>query len=191
MSARESVIELWTAHPPHEFLYVHDNRQFLLDGQTIPMADLLPLYDHTTKSTRIPAEIIDEVPLVVDAIGRPSHLTLMHEWLTADHREAELTATASVMREVMSELDGVDYTEEVFGGGDHMSFRVGMIREGHPLLHVHGNCACLGVDFYHPPFRERAWREGFATYDFHNSDRSAEMIALYAGLGHLASLALH
>jgi hypothetical protein len=54
-------------------------------------------------------------------------------------------------------------------------------------LQVFGNCACMGPEW--PGDLIHGVENEFAEYHLHNADTQAQRVSLYAGLGHLASLA--
>jgi hypothetical protein len=57
-------------------------------------------------------------------------------------------------------------------------------------LHVQtlGNCACLGLAA--DGVMVRGLQEGYGEYELHNADTTAQRVSLYAGLGHLAHMAM-
>lgn len=102
-----------------------------------------------------------------------------------DEMNKILTETQKVMREVQSEVIGRDLSKEPLNAG-FMGYNAQLIREGHPVLHVIGNCACISVDYMGFHFEDSDWDTGYTSWSVHNVDGDQQWASLYAGVGYMA-----
>lgn len=176
---------------PLAFRYDHASRDFIVNQTVVPL-DAFEAFtgfwdiDHNTDMTL--EQFMSEVPVAVHASANPMMLPRFYNWLLAANRQTEFNDTKRVMFEVYKAVSQVPDLEFDRLTGP-FGFDVVLYRPGHPALSVIGNCACLGVDPGGDLYDEQDWDEGFASYSFHNIDTKPQAVSLYAGLGHLASLA--
>lgn len=181
-------------NPPLPFSYNAEAGEFLIGESRVLLADY-PDHEPTMVADAITPETAEELAkgsaLLLGFFGRLYQTPRMTAWLQSmgDRPERQVRATVTdVMVDVYAKVSG----QELYRphGDDPWSFNLRFIRDGHPELSVLGNCACMGVSPDGLIFGRDSWGEGFAEYQQHNVDTDAQNIAIMAGAGTLASLAL-
>jgi hypothetical protein len=113
----------------------------------------------------------------------------MTEWIKSQKvkRWDEIREHAiDIMIDTYAQVSGSE--KKVLLKDTFMGFGLTLYRPGHPVFNVVGNCACYGVSPHGYFLDEHYWSAGFAEYQSHNIDNQAQLTALHAGAGALASL---
>jgi hypothetical protein len=192
MSREENdyAVELFMEIPPYPFSYDVNAQQFHVGAEAIELKEFSE-YDIEPRepiSREDATALIDESALLIHSSGGVHMMPRLHRWLTG----LEPSATQEVREKATDAL--IDSYAELSGvvrnkllKGTHWGFSTSFIRPGHLNFLVVGDCACYGVGLY-GTFREDAWHEGFASFEFHNIDWPAQRVALMAGAGAVARM---
>ena len=173
------------------FYYDHSGRQFLVGGTSFQVTG-----PETMQELLFPGGVqltLDEVPkhpVVINNTAHPIATPRMFTWLTSTDIETAFEDTKTVMREVFADIQNIEIDATNQEGLSVWNFGAHFIREGHVRLQVIGDCACLGTIPDGGIVDSDDWETGYVEYGLHNIDMPAQYISLFAGLGHLASLAL-
>ena len=193
MALSEKTLRRLTMNPPLLFSYSAETGDFLVGERRVPFADYPdhepPMPDAITPEAA--EELVKGSALLLGFFGRLYQTPRLTAWLLSmgDGPERQVqTAVTDVMIDVYTEVSGQKPYKS--SGDDPWSFNLSFVRAGHPQLSVLGNCACMGVSPDGLIFGRDSWDEGFAEYQQHNIDTDAQNIAIMAGAGTLASLAL-
>jgi hypothetical protein len=133
---------------------------------------------------------VDDVPnhpLMIPTFGKLLAGPKLHDW--AKNNPSKLLDTYKIMHKVCSAFfDDPSQISDKSSVG-HMGFASGPREDGGIHLQVLGDCACLGPD-PHSLYVKNQFENGYAEYDLHNADYQYQRVGLYAGLGHIARLAM-
>jgi hypothetical protein len=175
------------------FYYVHDHRQFSIGGFGYPVSDSDTYHQLLdSESVGVPATDVAEHPVALDIWAHPITTPRFYAWLR-DHNMADYFAeTKQVIADVFNETsETVTKVKPNKKSFSHIEIACGLMREGHVILQTIGNCACLGPKVDGNTVDQDEWATGYAEYETHNVDSSAQYISLMAGLGHLATRCLN
>jgi hypothetical protein len=186
----ERAAYLFSQYPPQAFSYDADTRRFTIGDEQIALQDYGQYTASPTDSIELEqaAHLINTTPLALNVFGNHYQLPRMYNWITGLDKNGWNDVSESVTEIMMtaySETSGDARSQ--LEKGTHWGFGVGLYRPGHPVFSVIGDCACYGVS-PHGVIGEDYWSEGLAEYSAHNIDWKAQIVALHAGAGALASL---
>ena len=183
----ESTLELLAISRSQPFSYNHDTELFQFGDESVAVGDI-PTWgtphqmgeDITTDEVRAFIETTPFVYSFVRPIGLPRSVEFFDNGWTAEIEQE----TNEVMADVLvanSDRYDADDRKKLLAQRSFASLR--RTQPGDVILHVAGNCACLGPDFTaHFCFPD----EGIMEYTFHNIDQHEQKLSLMAGLGHVA-----
>lgn len=184
--------------------YKHDEKVFLLDGNEIKLEDFNPykLFNFLVDLLDIDVQDPDfEFPDGIDVEEMLDHPLLVGISLAtiitgpsfaeyiAQNRGKITKEIPVIIKEAFEIVNGQLTQIETDGFRGHLGFDANINIEGNLTLQTLGDCACLGVD-PNGQFILEGTENGFSTYGLHNNDALTQTVSLYAGLGHIAHLAL-
>jgi hypothetical protein len=175
----------------YAFYYDRDDQTFRINDLIVPLAGFDPyefdpdLYD--LKLEKVKIEDIHDHPALLPDAGSVIAGPRLHEW-SREHPYS-LDEVALVMREAFSSLRNDDLIDAMDESslGQH-GFSVYNRDDGGLSLQVAGDRACLNPELNGLRIEDR-FEHGFAEYELLNAFLPEQRASLYAGLGHLASLA--
>lgn len=173
-----------------DFSYDHSLGQFYIGGKNFSLSDsdiedrlLFP------EGEIVPKEKLKSHPVILDNFGHPATTPKLFSWITSIDEKPVFAEASAVMKDVYIRISGERLSDEDIASRIHYDFGVGFIREGHMTLRVIGNCACLGTNPEGNFISGDDWDTGYTELELHNVDSAEQHISLFAGLGHLATLA--
>lgn len=181
---------------PVPFSYNHEAKTFSFGNEIVDSKDI-PRYGtpFSVSDTQLADEIVDEMfenePLVYTYYS-PLSLPPFQEFIRTEWSDELAAETTQVMADVMSnetrDMFSWMGTESLEAVG-YKALHIRSTRDaynGRIHLGVPGDCACCGPDATTHRWGSKYWDMGIMEYTYHNIDRSTQLVALMAGLGHLA-----
>lgn len=173
------------------FSYVHEERVFQVGQTCIPVMEFDPYEyapdDFGVDDTGIDVADIFKHPALIPSFGGVLGSPSFHDFVRSNPQD--VNDTHQVMREVFTMFGQVDEGVDKDESSDyHLGFAANVNTDGDLRLQVFGDCACLTPDLY-SLYIDDKYEAGFAQYELHNTPGPEQRASLYAGFGHLASLA--
>lgn len=191
MSERiERHLDLLSKYPPTPFAYDPAMRVFEIGNDFVPLSQ----YDSYEPMPAVPIsqeqayELVSTTNLAVGIFGNHFQMPNMFNWLKSLDNHALSSVQENITETMIEAYKELDERPLKLEKGTHWGFGMGMLRPGHPILNVLGDCACYGVEVHGKIFSEQDWEDGFSEYGLHNIDWQAQKVALFAGVGALAHI---
>jgi hypothetical protein len=173
------------------FKYEYESSSFRVGSAAIDIHDFDPYtfnsYQLNIRGEGIQLPEIFDHAVLLPNMGAPITTPVLYEWTHKNPNQ--LPGATAVMKEVfasfLSNPDELPLQDE--DGFGFMGFNAHLQENEGLRLQVFGNCACMGPEW--PGDLIHGVENEFAEYHLHNADTQAQRVSLYAGLGHLASLA--
>jgi hypothetical protein len=171
------------------FSYDSERKLFTVSNEKIPFEVFDPLTFILNSDIRFEGIPVDEItahPALIDSTGHLIVGPSLHAFIEVNPQE--VAKVASVMRDAyVSVVDDSSHIPPLNDDVTHMDFAAGIREGGGVRLQVFGNCACLEPD-PESIYIQDQFEYGYAEYNEHNADAKEQRAALYAGMGHLATL---
>jgi hypothetical protein len=187
----ERHLDILSEFPPIPFAYDPSKRIFEVGDDFIPLSQYSSYLQQPVDpiSQEQACELISTSKLALNVFGNHMQMPILYEWLKsldANNINRVKETVTDVMMDAYTALD--ERVSSKLEKGTHWGFGMGLVRPGHPILNVLGDCACYGVEVHGHIFGEQDWEDGFSEYGLHNIDWPNQKVALFAGAGALANM---
>lgn len=195
MGAREQAIRIFSNSPPDPFSYNPEDQHFTVGDEKIAITDFATRTPNANKpiDSRAAAKLIDTSNLLITPDERILMMPTLYKWLQEKVVGPRLhllkTQLTDTLADAYASVSGEkprQLPEDSSRWGFGMGF-VGNIHSEHPEFVIPGHNVSMGIAV-NGEFGRDGWEEKFAEFEMHNSDWSAQRVALMAGAGALSYL---